>query len=192
MSRDKILKSIKAAKPDFEELPAVEFPVDEVNDKLQKFLTVANSVGTQTYLVDAETEISDLLSGLFPAIKKITTTVNLKIAQIQDWLNTDAHDLANVDLHILTAQYGVAENGAVWISENDMGKRVAPTITEHLAVIIKAENIVATMHQAYESLETADYGYGLFLGGPSKTADIEQMLVLGAHGARSMHVFILK
>jgi L-lactate dehydrogenase complex protein LldG len=59
-------------------------------------------------------------------------------------------------------------------------------------VVISAERIVPTLHEAYEIIGTGDYGFGAFIGGPSKTADIEQALVLGAHGPLSMTVFILK
>jgi L-lactate dehydrogenase complex protein LldG len=38
---------------------------------------------------------------------------------------------------------------------------------------------------------SAEYGFGVFLAGPSKTADIEQSLVLGAHGARGLVVFLV-
>ena len=47
------------------------------------------------------------------------------------------------------------------------------------------------MHHAYDRIAQAEYPFGLFLAGPSKTADIEQSLVLGAHGSRSMTVFLL-
>jgi L-lactate dehydrogenase complex protein LldG len=44
------------------------------------------------------------------------------------------------------------------------------------------------MHAAYEELGKVKSSFGLFLSGPSKTADIEQSLVIGAHGARSLTV----
>jgi L-lactate dehydrogenase complex protein LldG len=48
------------------------------------------------------------------------------------------------------------------------------------------------MHEAYQQIGEGNYGFGAFIGGPSKTADIEQALVMGAHGPISMTVFILK
>jgi L-lactate dehydrogenase complex protein LldG len=66
-----------------------------------------------------------------------------------------------------------------------------PFITQQLVVIVKKEDIVATMHDAYDVIADADYGYAAFIAGPSKTADIAQSLALGAHGPKGMTVFIL-
>jgi L-lactate dehydrogenase complex protein LldG len=72
-----------------------------------------------------------------------------------------------------------------------MNVRVLPFISQHLAVVISKDNLVPTMSQAYAKIGSAEYGYGAFIAGPSKTADIEQSLVIGAHGPRSLSVFIL-
>jgi L-lactate dehydrogenase complex protein LldG len=68
--------------------------------------------------------------------------------------------------------------------------RALPTVTQHLALVLDRRRLVATMHQAYAQLTTGPGGYGMFVAGPSKTADIEQSLVIGAHGARSLVVFV--
>jgi L-lactate dehydrogenase complex protein LldG len=73
-----------------------------------------------------------------------------------------------------------------------MGQRVLPYIAQHLAVIVREDSIVSTMHDAYAKIASEDYGFGGFIGGPSKTADIEQALVLGAHGPLSMTVYLIK
>jgi L-lactate dehydrogenase complex protein LldG len=86
----------------------------------------------------------------------------------------------------------VAENGAVWLSDEVMGQRVIPYICQHLGVVVRAESIVPTLHEAYDIIGEGTYGFGGFIAGPSKTADIEQALVLGAHGPLSMAVFILE
>ena len=72
-----------------------------------------------------------------------------------------------------------------------MHQRAVPFICQQLAVVVSAKTLVATMHQAYDLIGEADYGFGTFIAGPSKTADIEQSLVLGAHGPKSMIAFLL-
>jgi L-lactate dehydrogenase complex protein LldG len=98
----------------------------------------------------------------------------------------------DVELAIIEARFAVAENGAVWLTEDVMGHRILPYIAQHLAVIVSENNILSTMHDAYETIGSEDYGFGGFIGGPSKTADIEQALVLGAHGPLSMTVYLIK
>ena len=104
---------------------------------------------------------------------------------------TDPHELEVVEFALLPALFGVAENGAVWLSEKEIGIRVLPFITQHLAVVLDARQIVSNMHEAYDKIGQEQYGFGTFIAGPSKTADIEQSLVLGAHGARTMTVFLM-
>jgi L-lactate dehydrogenase complex protein LldG len=96
--------------------------------------------------------------------------------------------LAEVDVLEIDGEFGVAENGAIWLTEEALPHRVAPFICQHL--VIHVQKIVPHMHAAYEELKKPSSSFGLFLAGPSKTADIEQSLVIGAHGARSLTVVI--
>ncbi len=101
----------------------------------------------------------------------------------------------SIDILLIESRLAVAENGAVWLDETEMTQRSAPFACEHLCVIIDVKNIVANMHEAYFRLKTiyplCTYpGFGVFIAGPSKTADIEQTLVIGAQGAKK-HTIIL-
>jgi len=96
--------------------------------------------------------------------------------------------LAEVEVLEIDGEFGVAENGAIWLKEEALPHRVAPFICQHL--VIHVQKIVPHMHAAYEELKKPSSSFGLFLAGPSKTADIEQSLVIGAHGARSLTVVI--
>jgi L-lactate dehydrogenase complex protein LldG len=102
------------------------------------------------------------------------------------------HDFALLDVTILASSFAVAENGAAWLNERLLPHRVVPFITQHLILVQPASEIVHHMPGAYERLGTAEVPRGVFISGPSKTADIEQSLVIGAHGARSHTLLLLE
>lgn len=101
------------------------------------------------------------------------------------------HDLKNVELAILPVHFVVAENGACWLSEELFSDSVLPFITQHIVLILNKTDILPAMHEAYEKIRLQQYGFEIFIACPTKTADIEQSLVLGAHGARSLWVFVV-
>ena len=102
------------------------------------------------------------------------------------------HELARLDLCLLAGEFAVIENAAVWHRPSLPRERAAALLATHLIVVVEATEIVATMHQAYKRIDTQDPRFGWFLCGPSKTADIEQSLVLGAHGPRTMSLVLLR
>ena len=186
-SREKILAQVEANLPKFEALPvvAIERTGDDLLPQLKKWLEILHVDVKEISHVDEIKNVVDKNGRIF------TTIQGLGIGEWADVYTGDPHDLENVDLAILPGHFAVAENGAIWISESLMGHRVLPFIAQQLALVIDKENIVANMHEAYEKIGAADIGFGAFIAGPSKTADIEQSLVLGAHGPKSMKVFIV-
>lgn len=98
--------------------------------------------------------------------------------------------LSQLDSVILEGQFGVAENGAIWLDDSNFPNRIIPFIAEHLIICLDPGKIVLDMHQAHALLGKVQTGFGVFISGPSKTADIEQNLVFGAHGAKELTVLI--
>ena len=92
---------------------------------------------------------------------------------------------------MLPGELAVAENAAVWVSDEVVAQRVLYFLTQHLVLFVPAKRLLHNMHEAYGELEIGSTRFGAFVSGPSKTADIEQSLVIGAHGARSLHVFLV-
>lgn len=103
----------------------------------------------------------------------------------------DPHALEGTGLAVLRGAFAVAENGAVWVPTEGLRHRGVFVVAEHLALVVSAADVVHDMHEAYRRLSFPGAGFGSFIAGPSKTADIEQALVVGAHGARSCTVFLV-
>ena len=103
----------------------------------------------------------------------------------------DPHALADVDVGVMRAQFGVAESGAVWVTQEDLIVTALGFLSQHLVVLLDPNDIVSDMHEAYRRVRLQETAYGCFMAGPSATADIEATLVHGAQGARSLDVFFL-
>ncbi|HEY9002952.1 MAG TPA: LUD domain-containing protein [Mucilaginibacter sp.] len=195
MSREKIVSAIRANQPELTALPDVE-PLKAYANKenlLAQFTTIATNIGAKVCEVKNIDEVKTAIQNNFGEGKRIVSTLSelSDIADTKEYLKNLPVELADVELAILRSDLAVAENGGIWITEDQMGQRVLPFITQHLAVIVDAKNIVPTMHDAYSSIGITTQGFGAFIAGPSKTADIEQSLVIGAHGPRSMSLFLL-
>ena len=193
-SRDKILATVAQNQPPTTELPDItHFYQNTTGSHLENFTTVLTAIGGKLYQIKDLNEIDAIITSELGVQGRVVNLVNgLKLTHAEEVIKSVmAHELHDVELAIIKAHFGVAENGSVWVTEHDMGQRALPFITQHLAVVIKQDQIVPTMHQAYDLLAKLSYNYGSFIAGPSKTADIEQSLVIGAHGPRSMTVFVL-
>lgn len=195
-SREQILAAIAANKPEAKPLPVGLYTPETGYDLTERFTENVTFIGGTVHKIDTINEIEQFVNLHFTTDKRVITNNNnlsnsATVLLYADTDKQDPHKLENVDLAILDAHFGVAENGAIWITEELLYQRVLPFITQHLILIIKESSIVASLQDAYARIGTADYGYGAFISGPSKTADIEQSLVIGAHGSRSLDVFIL-
>ncbi len=191
-SRDKILSAVKRNQPASVPLPEAENILQPFTNAAEKFETVLQVIGGQVFNAANETEIIMQLQSQFAGEKRIISVLPgmAPFAVFYD-IEEDPHLLENVDVAIIPAQFAVAENGAVWVTDQVLPGRVLPFICQHLVVLVNREDIVDSLHVAYDVIGSSRYGFGTFIAGPSKTADIEQSLVLGAHGPKSMTVFLM-
>lgn len=191
-SREQILADVKRNQP--EELVLPDLPEFQVwfEDKEAKFREVLTMIGGHVFTLSSFAEAETLIKDNYPEAERIVSNIP-ELRSFTEHITglSDPHTLENVDVALLQGQLGVAENGAIWVAESDITERVLPFICQSLVLLISRRNIVSTMHEAYSLIGTSQYGYGSFIAGPSKTADIEQSLVLGAHGPKSMSVFLL-
>ena len=190
-SREKILEAVRKNRPEYQELPNLDIFMKDDAERVSGYIQVLTAIGGTGHIVDSYAAIENIIREEYKEAKRIVSLCKELSIAVEVENDMDPHTLDTVDLAVVHAQFGVAENGAVWITDDMLPQRVLPFITQQLAVIIKRTDIVPTMHHAYERIGSADYGFGVFIAGPSKTADIEQSLVLGAHGPKTMRVFIL-
>ncbi len=194
-SREKILAAVKESQPELTPLPNLDLFYQNKNtnvENLANFISVVERIGAKTYLVHNYAQIMSQLKQNFDlGGKRIVSAVRELDAIVDEYKGSNNHELADVELMILPTHFAVAENGACWLNDELYQERLLPFIPQHLAFIVKKEDVVPTMHQAYELIADKSYGFGAFIAGPSKTADIEQSLVLGAHGPRSLTVFVI-
>lgn len=192
-SKTEILKRIKLNQPDLvTELPDLSLLGSENFDTIEMYKTVLKGIGGDPVEVSNYTAIINYIKSNYNLEKRIISTLpELSEIASLDWNNADPHSLQDVELTVIKAHFGVAENSALWVTDAILGQRISPFIAQYLAIIVHKSDIVRTMQQAYEKIGNQEYGFGTFIAGPSKTADIEQSLVLGAHGARGLIVFLL-
>jgi len=191
--REKILATVLHNQPQLTPLPDISIFKVHNQDIVQKYIDTFIGIGGKIFSVESIDAVKILIPENFDITKRIVTTLP-ELTDVAELYSptADPHSFQDVELAIINALFSVAENGAVWLTEPVMGHRILPYICQHLAVIVSATSIVSTMHDAYAQIGEDEYGFGAFIGGPSKTADIEQALVMGAHGPITMTVFIIK
>jgi L-lactate dehydrogenase complex protein LldG len=172
--------------PDLSDIQAVTYP-----NPLLQFINMTKSVGGNAIEVEEWCDINKLIRELFPDAVEIASNLpGITIATRNPDIVDDANDLNGTDVGIIRGEFGVAENGCVWIPQQ-MKEKAVCFISENLVILLPKSQIVNNMHEAYRRIKFNDYGYGTFISGPSKTADIAQVLVMGAQAARSATVLLI-
>jgi L-lactate dehydrogenase complex protein LldG len=160
-------------------------------DVLRQFIDVSESVGAKVVKIESYESINDLIKKCYPEAKTISSNLpEVTIATSNPDDVEDAQTLNGTDVGVIKGEFGVAENGCIWILQT-MKEKAVCFISENLIIILEKDRILNNMHEAYKQIAFNDYGYGTFISGPSKTADIAQVLVMGAQAARSVTVVLV-
>jgi len=203
-SKEDILKKYRANvrekfdMPDLSDIRGITYP-----DPLLQFMNMTKSVGGNAIEVEKGRDVNELIRELYPDAKEIASNLpEITIATRNPDEVGRARDLNGTDVGVVRGCFGVAENACVWIPQQ-MKEKAVCFISENLVILLDKKQIVNNMHEAYARLSAEanshepmaksfeDYGYGTFISGPSKTADIAQVLVMGAQAARSATVLLL-
>lgn len=202
-SREDILQDIRRntrvryEKPDLSDLERHALTFDK---PVEQFCRIMKQVGGRAVVLNDGENINEVIQKLYPHAKRIASAlkeihtgkevVSLTCAAFHPDEVEQSGDLDGTDLAIIEGRVGVCENGAVWIQQ-DVEQRAVYFISEALVIVLHRSDLVNNMHEAYKRIDTGGYGFGVFVSGPSKTADIEQALVFGAHGPREVTVLLV-
>ena len=193
-NKDDILKKYRANvrekfdMPDLSDIKAITYA-----DPLVQFIQMTESVGGHVIEVKEGQDVNQLVKDMYPDAKEFASNLpEITIATRNPDTVGRARDLNGTDVGIIRGKFGVAENACVWIPQT-MKEKAVCFISENLVILLPKSQIVNNMHEAYKRIEfDKEYdGYGVFISGPSKTADIAQVLVMGAQAARSATILLL-
>lgn len=192
MNREELLNKLRTNtgitfdKPETAAIKGLEYP-----DVKEQFIDMSRTVGSKVVELKEGEDINELIRAAYPEAKTFASNLpEVTIAQKNPDTVAEAADLNGTDVGIVRGTVGVAENGCVWVPQT-MRERAVCFISEQLVIVLDKDSLVSNMHQAYHRIDMTDYGYGCFISGPSKTADIEQALVMGAQAARGVTVILV-
>lgn len=172
--------------PRLDDIKGITYP-----DPLVQFISMTENVGGKVVELEKGQDINQLIKELYPDAKEIASNLpEITIATRNPDTVESAQALNGTDVGVIKGMFGVAENACVWIPQT-MKEKAVCFISENLVILLDRTQIVNNMHEAYKRIEFTDYGYGSFISGPSKTADIAQVLVMGAQAARSATVVLV-
>ncbi|MFL5606468.1 MAG: lactate utilization protein C [Gemmatimonadaceae bacterium] len=192
-AREMILSAVRSARPAPIALPDVDAAratwTPPTLDVLGRFVAAARAAGTDVVLSD-RAALAHVVEKLAPtAATRMLSTIPALPGTVP--LSADASTLASLELFACEAVIGVAENGAVWIPLSRLGARAAAFLAEHVIIVLARAAVVSDLHEAYARIDVAAEVFGIFVAGPSKTADIEQALVIGAHGPKRLTLVLV-
>lgn len=189
-TKEEILSRLRSNVRETYEMPDMSFSKRVFDDPIKQFIiTATTTAGANLIQVNYGDDLNELIHQAYPEAKIISSNVpGIKADRNPDTVE-DAKELDGTDVGVIQGNVACAENACVWIPQT-MKEKAICFISEYLIIIVSKKNIVSNMHQVYELINFNDYGFGTFISGPSKTADIEQALVYGAQAARGVTIML--
>lgn len=189
-TKEYILDNLRKNVRETYDMPDLSFKKRTYEDPVKAFIeTTTTTAGAKLMEIKPDDDINQKIREAYPDAKIIASNIPGIEANLNPDTVAEAQELEKTDVGVIKGKVACAENGCVWIPQTMKGKAIC-FISECLVILVSRKNIVSNMHEAYERIQFNDYGFGTFISGPSKTADIEQSLVYGAQAARGVTIFL--
>ena len=187
--RDKILSRISPGKMTEKPSPDIPLSVFSAGELADQFIVNLSAGGGRVEKVKRN-RIDVRLNEIYETAGKVLNLSEFSTSPTSFISSGERPGPGHIDLLIVDGLIGVAGNGAVWLTEDKIIDRRYPFIATDLLVMLPRELLVPDLIQAYRRIDLS-IGFGIWIAGPSKTADIEQSLVFGAQGTLRHTVFII-
>ncbi len=189
-TKDEILSRIRENTGRRYEMPDLTLDAITYEDRVSTFADNLKAAGGEAVVLQPGEDVNAVIRRAFPKVRRVASNIaGITCATFNPDDLDDPRELNGTDLSVVRASFGVAENGAVWLPLNVRFKAVY-FISEALVILLDRRELVNNMNEAYRRTAATEYSYGTFMAGPSKTADIEQALVFGAHGPMRVMVIL--
>lgn len=188
--KNELLEKLRRNTREQYDMPTADVQGITYADTVQQFIEMSRAVGANVVVAKPGDSLDSIVRSAYPDAKVIASAMpGLSIATLNPDTVYDAQALNGTDVGVVAGRVGVAENGCIWIPQ-PMKEKAVCFISEYLVIVLPKSGIVNNMHEAYARIQMPATGLGTFISGPSKTADIEQALVMGAQAARGVTVVI--
>ncbi len=190
MNKEELLGKLRRNTIHQFDMPEASIDGIKYENTIEQFIETSHKVGSEVIEAKAGEDLNELIRKAYPEAQVLASNVKGIKVDLNPDMVLEAQDLNGTDVGIVEGDIAVAENGCVWVPQT-MKERVVCFVSENLVIFVHRDKIVNNMHEAYRRIHMTEYGYGCFISGPSKTADIEQALVMGAQAARGVTVIIV-
>jgi L-lactate dehydrogenase complex protein LldG len=190
MSREAILAALRASRVEPAPLPPPWCGAGEGDDLESRFVANLEAAGGGARLLAGREDLA-------PALADLEASLGVRRDHVAaaPWLpalDAGAAGDARLELAVVAGEFAVAENGGVWVLERELHRRAPLFLARHVALLVPRSALLPDLHAAFGALaEDRERGFGVLVAGPSKTADIERTLVIGAHAATSTTVLLI-
>lgn len=220
-SRQLILQSVKKALENRSHLPNDPPEIDaqltqkieaatpaELEQKIQQFKEELAAVSGEFVEIAAETEIAEKIQAILQQVSANEVSVsggalidrvareleeiNIRVIRPERLADVRKTTLAAITVGIVQAEFAVADSGTLAVPFAENKSLMPHFLPEIVIALVHQKSLLSDHFELFKKLTPEQKKNMMLITGPSRTADIEKILILGAHGPRRLIVYFIK